>query len=115
MRTPTRLISILTVLTLVGSVTAAAATVPGGSFIDDDGNPHESAIEAIRTAEITNGCDPVGDLYCPSDSVTRAQMAAFILRALGEPNPTPSPGSGFSDVDPGAWYAPFVARLAEQA
>jgi glucose/arabinose dehydrogenase len=108
-----RLALIVTVLAMVGSVTAGAATTPGGTFIDDDGNVHEAAIEAIRTAGVTTGCDPVGDLYCPGDSVSRAQMAAFVVRALGEPNPTPASSGTFSDVPPSAWYAPFVERLVE--
>jgi hypothetical protein len=28
------------------------------------------------------GCNPAGTLYCPSDAVTREQMAAFIVRAF---------------------------------
>ena len=28
-------------------------------------------------------CNAEGTLFCPSDTVTRAQMAAFIHRALG--------------------------------
>ena len=113
MRMSVRLALMVTVLAMVGSVTADAATAPGGSFIDDDGNVHEAAIEAIRTAGVTMGCDPVGDLYCPGGTVTRAQMAAFIVRALGEPNPTPSSSGTFSDVVASAWYAPFVERLVE--
>lgn len=108
-----RLLILSAVLALFGSIAAVAAVAPGGTFIDDDGNLHEGAIEAIRSAQITTGCDPVGDLYCPSNSVTRAEMAAFIVRALGEPNPTPSTSGTFSDVAAGAWYEPFVERLVE--
>lgn len=56
-----------------------------GSFMDDNGNTHEANIEAIRAAGITYGCGP--DAYCPSDVVTRAQMAAFLNRALNLPAP----------------------------
>jgi glucose/arabinose dehydrogenase len=108
-----RLALIVTVLAMLGSVTAGAATAPGGSFIDDDGNVHEAAIEAIRSAGVTTGCDSVGDLYCPADIVTRAQMAAFMVRALGEPSPNPSSSGTFSDVESSFWYAPFVERLVE--
>lgn len=97
----------------VGLAPASAATDPGGTFIDDDGNVHEPAIEAIRSAGITTGCDPVGDLYCPVQSVTRAEMAAFLVRAMGEPDPSPSSSGSFSDVAAGAWYEPFVERLVE--
>ncbi len=57
---------------------------PEGTFTDDDGNIHEGAIEAIAAEGITKGCNPpVNDRYCPSGTVTRGQMAAFLVRALG--------------------------------
>lgn len=82
-------------------------------FLDDDGNIHEDAIEAIADAGITRGCTaPLEDRYCPDRPVTRAEAAVFVLRALGE-DPTEGPAtSTFSDVDPDAWYAPAVGRLA---
>lgn len=99
------------VLGLVSS--ASAALAPGGTFIDDDGSFHEADIEAIRSASITEGCDPVGDRYCPARSVTRAEMAAFLVRALGLSELTPSVPT-FVDVPAGAWYSGFVERLVEQ-
>jgi S-layer homology domain len=63
-----------------------AALPPGGSFVDDDGNIHEGAIEAIAEAGITRGCNPpVNDRFCPRDEVTREVMAAFFVRALHLP------------------------------
>ena len=65
---------------------ALAALPPGGTFYDDDGNIHEASIEAIAAEGITRGCNPpLNDRYCPSSSVTRGQMAAFINRALDLP------------------------------
>ena len=56
------------------------ASVDADSFDDDDGSTHEPNIEALAAAEVTLGC---GDrAYCPGDSVTRAQMATFLIRAL---------------------------------
>ncbi len=70
---------------LVAAVPVGARGLgPGGSFVDDDGTTHEANIEAIAAAGITKGCNPpVNDRYCPSDPVTRGQMAAFLVRALG--------------------------------
>jgi len=51
-----------------------------GSFVDDDGSPFETDIEAIFAASITKGCGP--RTYCPGAAVTRAQMASFLARAL---------------------------------
>ena len=59
---------------------------PGGTFVDDNGSVHEGSIEAIAAAEITLGCNPpANDRFCPSESVTRGQMAAFLNRGLGLP------------------------------
>ena len=73
---------------LTSSTALAGAADPGGSFTDDDGAVSEGAIEAIAFDGITLGCNPPGNYrYCPRDSVTRGQMAAFIARALGLPAP----------------------------
>ena len=78
---------LLPVVILAIAVPAAAASLePGGTFLDDDGNPHEAAIEAISAAGITRGCNPPkNDRFCPADSVSRGQMAAFLVRALDLP------------------------------
>ena len=88
-----------------------------GRFSDDNGNVHESNIEQAARLDITLGCNPPdNDRYCPFDRVTRAQMVAFLARALGEPDDqTDDPGptmSRFSDVPGDAWYGPYLERLA---
>jgi 5'-nucleotidase len=53
-------------------------------FTDDDNSIFEDEIDAIGTAGITLGCNPPdNDEYCPNDTVTRGQMAAYMSRALG--------------------------------
>ncbi len=67
-------------------VRALGYTAGAGSdlFVDDDGNTHELDIDRLGTAGVTKGCNPpTNDRYCPGDSVTRGQMAAFLHRALG--------------------------------
>lgn len=81
-------------------------------FIDDNGNIHEPAIKAIAGVGVSIGCNATTDRYCPGQGVSRAQMAAFLLRAIGDTAPASTTGT-FTDVAPGAWYAPFVDRLAE--
>lgn len=102
-------IAVVGVSLLLAALPAAAATTPGGSFVDDDGSTHESAIEAIKTAGITEGCDPVGDRFCPSLSVTRAEMAAFLVRAVGE-HPLVDAPQTFPDVETSQWYFGAVER-----
>lgn len=80
-------------------------------FTDDDGNVHEKNIEIIAELGITVGCGE--NLYCPSQSVTRAQMAAFLTRALGESPENALTASRFSDVSLGTWYLGYVERLAD--
>ena len=53
-------------------------------FTDDDGSVFESDIEKLAHAGITLGCNPPANTrFCPDDPVTRGQMAAFLVRALG--------------------------------
>ncbi len=87
---------------------AAASLPPGGSFSDDDGNIHEAAIEAIAAEGITKGCNPpINDLYCPSATVTRGQMAAFLVRALDLPSTADAPFSDAAGV-----FEDSINRLA---
>lgn len=89
------------------------ATVSGlentmGPFVDDDGNAHEAAIAKIAAEEITVGCDSTGRRFCPNRSVTRGQMAAFLVRAFDLPNTN---NDYFTDDD-GTWYESVANRLA---
>jgi hypothetical protein len=52
-------------------------------FGDDDSSIFERAINALAASGITRGCNPPdNDEFCPDDTVTRAQMAVFLIRAL---------------------------------
>ena len=56
---------------------------PAIDFVDDDTSIFENDIEKLATAGITKGCNPPdNDRYCPDRTVTRGQMAAFLVRAL---------------------------------
>jgi hypothetical protein len=46
------------------------------------GSTHARSIDALRRENVTTGCSTPGS-YCPGASVTRAQMATFLVRALG--------------------------------
>jgi hypothetical protein len=61
-------------------------------FGDDDGTVHESAINSIAAVGVTLGCNPPANTdFCPDDSVTREQMASFIVRALALEPVVPPP------------------------
>lgn len=55
-------------------------------FTDDGASAHESDINTLAAAGITNGCG--GGRYCPSASVNREQMAGFVARAGNLPSTT---------------------------
>ncbi len=102
------LLPILVVGLLGAPSSVAAALPPGGTFMDDNGSPFEGAIEAIAARGITKGCDaPLDDLFCPRDDVTRGQMAAFLVRALGL---TATGGSSFTDT--AGTFAVAIDQLA---
>ncbi len=57
---------------------------PGIDFIDDNASIFEADIEKLATAGITFGCNPPDNTkFCPDQSVSRGQMAAFLVRAFG--------------------------------
>lgn len=47
------------------------------------GNQFYNFIDRMAVLSITLGCTPDHLMYCPNDSVTRGQMAAFLVRAFG--------------------------------
>lgn len=55
----------------------------GATFTDDNGSPHEEDIERLVALGVTRGCSATE--YCPTEQITRGQMAAFIRRYLELP------------------------------
>jgi len=58
---------------------------------------------------ITTGCDT--GLYCPERGVTRAEMAVFLDRTLGQGPLTPAAPT-FADVPTSYWAYGYIERLA---
>ena len=54
-----------------------------GTFSDDDHSQFQFAIEWMLFEGHTTGCNRAVTRYCPRDSLTRGEMAAFLVRALG--------------------------------
>ncbi|MBK7318044.1 S-layer homology domain-containing protein [Candidatus Villigracilis affinis] len=73
-----------------------------------------SYIERLYKAGITGGCGTMPLTYCPDATVTRAQMAIFILRGIHGKAYSPPPASGtvFADVPAGAFAADWIEQLA---
>ena len=92
----------------LGAAAAFAEELPpGGSFVDDYRSVHEVYIEALVDEEITHGC--ADERYCPTDEVTRGQMAAFIRRALD----LPAAGTDYFTDDDGHVFEEPINALAE--
>ena len=81
----------------------------GFTDIGDHPDLYVDHINRLAWLGITRGCAAAA--YCPNDSVTRAQMAAFIARAFELPEPE-SPASRFSDVASDHAFAGHIAQLA---
>ena len=56
---------------------------PAAGFADVSGGSHAANIDALAAAGVTVGCSRDPLQFCPTRSVTRAQMALFLARALG--------------------------------
>ena len=80
------------------------------TFADDDSSIFERDIEKLAAAGITKGCNPPANTrFCPDNTVSRAEMAAFLVRAL---NLRASDASiDFSDDD-GSIFEDDIEKLA---
>jgi hypothetical protein len=76
-------------------------------FDDDDGITLEHDINRMARAGLTGGCAP--RRFCPTATVTRAQMAAFLARALDLPYAT----TDYFDDDDGTTHERDINRLAK--
>ncbi|MBK7320571.1 S-layer homology domain-containing protein [Candidatus Villigracilis affinis] len=73
-------------------------------------------IERLYNAGITGGCSTSPLMYCPDSTVTRAQMAIFILRGIHGSTYVPPTASGtvFGDVPVGSFAADWIEQLAAE-
>ena len=72
-------------------------------------------IERLFNAGITGGCGT--GIYCPDNSVTRAQMAIFLLKGIHGSSYTPpvvGGSTGFGDVATNYWAAAWIKQLAAE-
>ena len=71
-------------------------------------------IDLFAAEGITTGCAP--SLYCPSQAVTRAEMAVFLLRSRhgGSYVPPHVAASHFTDVPAGYWAQDWIEQLAAE-
>jgi hypothetical protein len=93
---------------------ALAGTLRSGGppeFTDTGRSIFSADIDWLGAAGVTRGCNPPeNDLFCPDDVVTRAQMAAFLVRAFGY---EAGAGSNRFGDDDGSVFEADIERLAE--
>lgn len=97
-----------------GTITVGPHTITvaqGAAFLDVPvGHLFYTEIGKLSARGITSGCN--GGNYCPDDSITREQMAAFIVRAAGDFNPPLPPSQRFTDVLPANPFYSFIDEMA---
>ena len=76
---------------------------PGKTFDDISAHKNQPAIEALIARGIINGMG--NDSYAPDETMTRAQFATIVVKALGL---TPKASNVFADVTADKWYAPYI-------
>ena len=78
------------------------------------GSPFDSWIEELASLQITGGCG--NGNYCPNNTVTRQQMAVFLLKALEGSGYIPPACTGvFDDVACPSQFADWIEELADRA
>jgi len=74
-------------------------------------NPFYDFINVLRLWSITTGC--MTGQYCPTDNVTRGQMAVFVIRALLGDNFTAPTTPSFTDVPATHPFFNYIQKLKD--
>lgn len=83
-------------------------------FIDVDADAwFYDAVMWSREHGITTGVSTDKPVFAPEGTITRAQIATFLWRAAGEPEPQGAE-MPFADVEQGSWYEKAVLWAVEQ-
>jgi hypothetical protein len=76
------------------------------------GHPSFGYVEFMTQGGYTTGCQTMPMLYCPTEYVTRAQMAVFLERTKRGANfSRTATGTMFSDVSAASSFAGFIEQL----
>ena len=98
---------------MMPEINSASCLTAASTFIDvPPSHPFFEFVETLAANGVTSGCAP--SQYCPDASVTRAQMAVFLLKAkYGSAHvPPPATGTVFGDVPTSAFGAAWIEELA---
>lgn len=130
---PTRPTPVMAPLSLTPSLPAKEYIYAGGKLVATEeptvfndvpiGSQFYDEVSKIAAREVTVGCSQSPPLFCadpnpnePPDSgngrVTREQMAAFIIRALGMHTPPTPTQQRFTDVPPSNPFYAYIEQMA---
>ena len=85
------------------SVNVPGVTAPGTTFSDVKNHANQTAIEQLASRSIINGMGK--GTFAPNKTMTRAEFAAIVTRALGLPA---KDTKAFTDVPSSKWYAGYI-------
>ena len=85
------------------SVNVPDVTAPGTTFSDVKNHANQTAIEQLASRGIINGMGK--STFAPNKTMTRAEFAAIVTRALGLPA---KDTKAFTDVPSSKWYAGYI-------
>ncbi|WP_337104134.1 S-layer homology domain-containing protein [Paenibacillus sp. YIM B09110] len=97
------------VKSLSGSGIIAVITGSSAGFADVQSHWAKQAIEDLAFRMIVSGTG--AGRFEPGRSITRAEFAAIIVKALGLPQAVGSADVTFLDVDAKAWYSPYIKTV----
>jgi len=107
-----RMWAVVVMVVLAFVCAPATAAAQGGGFSDVAGGS-KPAIDVLAERGVFEGTLCGGDLFCPSEPVSRSDMAVWLVRALGGDELPAGGASRFVDVDANGWWAPYVERIAD--
>lgn len=84
---------------------------PDGPLFSDVStrSSHYPAIQVLGQTGMTKGCNAAGTLYCPTEAVSRAEMATFLMRGGGLRTDLTS--TRFTDVSSSSSHVPGIAAI----
>ena len=79
----------------------------------DAASVHEEAVVALVEMGAVEGSGCASDRLCPNEPILRWMIAVWMVRVVDGGDPDAPSAVRFDDVDPDAWWAGHVERLAE--
>jgi hypothetical protein len=97
---------ILYTILIVAMILSSAITAYGVDFTDTAGTKYEDAVDMLVEMNILNGYSD--NTYRPGNTVSRAEMAAIVIRTLGRSSYENMQTPSFSDTK-GHWAEDYIA------